>query len=189
MVTSDVLGRRGHEQRAEYLPSVSSQPKDQILARREDRLISACRRIFLNFAKLRKTKSVEFIGVQIDPFICMSGTRGDGDDRACGNRHTVGKCERAQHETVHGDWEEAESGSVSRTCGAEEGIQRTGGYTIKPLGLPQKSVYLVHLVYPSLRPALFSDNSIDLFAEGFEIFRIGKEAVQDLCDSLLACND
>ena len=60
----------------------------------------------LNFAKLRKTKSIEFIGVGIAPFICMSGTPGDGDDRARGNRHAVGKCERTQRETGHGDWEE-----------------------------------------------------------------------------------
>ena len=144
----------------------------------------------LNFAKLRKTKSIEFIGVGIVPFICMSGTPGDGDDRARGNRHAVGKCERTQRETGHGDWEEVESESVlSRTWGAEEGIQRTGGYSTKPLGLPEEAVHLVHLVHPGFRPALFSENSIDLFAEGFEIFRMGKEAVQDLCDSLLTCND
>lgn len=76
----------------------------------------------LDFAKLRKTKSVEFIGVRIVTFICMSGTRRDGDDRARGNSHAVGKCERAHHETGHGDWEEAESGSVSRTWGADGGI-------------------------------------------------------------------
>src|SRR6266576_1279025 len=51
----------------------------------------------------------------------MSRNRRDGDGRARGNRHTVGKCERAQRETAHGDWEETESGSVSRTWGAEEG--------------------------------------------------------------------
>src|SRR6266566_3210484 len=44
----------------------------------------------------------------------MSGSSRDGDDSARGNRHTVGKCERAQHETDRGNWEEAESGSVSR---------------------------------------------------------------------------
>ena len=76
----------------------------------------------LDFAKLRKTKSVEFIGVRIVPFVCMSGARRDGDDRARGNRHAVGKCKRAQRETGHGDWEEAESGSVFRTWGAERGI-------------------------------------------------------------------
>jgi hypothetical protein len=119
----------------------------------------------------------------------MSGARRDGDDRARGNRHAVGKCKRAQRETGHGDWEEAESGSVSRTWGADRGIQRTDGDTIKPLGLSEEAVYPVHLVHPSFRPALFSDNVIDLFAEGFEIFRMGKKAVQDLCDCLLACND
>jgi uncharacterized metal-binding protein len=104
-----------HEQQAEHLPFMSSQPKGQIFAGRGDRLIFACRGMSLNVAKLRKTKSVEFIGVRIDSFICMSGTRRDGDDRARGNRHPVRECERAQRETAHGHWEEAESGSVSRT--------------------------------------------------------------------------
>jgi hypothetical protein len=49
----------------------------------------------------------------------MSRIRRDGDDRARGNRHTVGKRERAQRETARGDWEEAESGSASRTWGVE----------------------------------------------------------------------
>jgi hypothetical protein len=119
----------------------------------------------------------------------VSGTRRDGDGRACGNRHTVGKCERAQRETAHGNWEEAERGSASRDWGSNEGIQLTDGETIKPLGFPEEAVYLVHLIHPGFCPALFSDNSIDLFAEGFEVFRMAKEAVQDLCDSLLVLND
>lgn len=131
----------------------------------------------LLFAKLRKTEPVEFIGIGIDPFICMSATRRDGDGRARGNRYTVGKCERPHCETAHGNWEEAESGLVSRAWGFDEGIQRTDGETIKPLGLPDEAVYLVHLVHPGFRPALFPDNRVDLFAERIEVFRMGKEAV------------
>jgi hypothetical protein len=116
----------------------------------------------------------------------MVRARRDGDGGARGNRHTVGKCERAQRETAHGNWREAEGGSVSGARGSDEGIQRTDGETIKPLGLSEEAVYPVHLVQPGFRPALFPDNSVDLFAEGFEVFRIGKEAIQDLCDSLLA---
>jgi len=117
----------------------------------------------------------------------MSGTSRDGDDRARGNRHTVGKCERAQHETVKGNWEEVESGSVSRNL--RGGIQRTDGKTIKPLGLPDEAVYLIHLVHPSFRPAFFLDHDIDLFPQGFQIFGIGNEAVQNLRGSLWAEND
>jgi len=44
----------------------------------------------------------------------------------------------------------------------------------------------VHLVNFRSRRASFSDHGIDLVAEGFDIFGMGKEAVQDLCDSRLA---
>lgn len=91
-------------------------------------MISACRYILLSFAKLLKAKSVKIIGIWVDSFICMNGTRRDGDDRARGNRHTVGKCERAQHETVHGNWGgEEEWISISYLGGNEEGIQRMDG--------------------------------------------------------------
>ena len=78
---------------------------------RRDRVIFVCLCIMsLDFAKVRKTKSVEFLGVWIDPFIRMSsGARRDRDGRARGKRHTVGKCKWTQHETVHRYWEEAES--------------------------------------------------------------------------------
>ena len=114
----------------------------------------------------------------------MSGTGRDGDKRARGNRHTVGKCKRVHCETVHGDWKRAESGSVSRIWGAEEGIQRTDGETIKSLGLPDEAVYLVHLVHSYFSPAFFSNHSIDLFAERFQIFRISKETVKNWRGSL-----
>ena len=97
-----------------------------MFAGRRDRLIFACSGVLLNFAKLLKAKSVEFIRVCVDSFICMSGAGRDGDNRARGNRHAVGKCERAQRKTVGWNWEEAESRSVSRIWGVEEGIQRTG---------------------------------------------------------------
>jgi hypothetical protein len=40
-------------------------------------------------------------------FVSMSGTARYGDKCACGNSHTVGKCEWAQHKTSQGDWKEA----------------------------------------------------------------------------------
>jgi hypothetical protein len=67
-----------------------------------DRLVSA-RCIPLTLAKLRKAKSVEFIRVWKDSFFPMSGPGRDGDKRACGNSHTVGKCERAHRETGQGN--------------------------------------------------------------------------------------
>jgi len=87
------------------------------------------------------------------------------------------------------NWEEAKSESASRAWGIEEGVKQTDGGIIKPLGLSEKAVYLVHLVYSSFRPAFFSDHGVDLFAKGFDIFGIGKETVQNLCGTLLACND
>ena len=68
-----------------------------------DRLISARRFITFALAELCKPKSVEYIRVWIVSFIPMSGTRRHGDERACGNGHTVGKCERAQRETSRGN--------------------------------------------------------------------------------------
>ena len=119
----------------------------------------------------------------------MSGTGRDGDNRARGNRHTVGKGERAQRKTVRGNWERAENGSVFHIWVTEEGIQRTAHESTKPQALPEEAIYLVHLIHPSLRPAFFPNHSIDLFPEGFEIFGIGKKAVQKLCGSLWASND
>ena len=62
----------------------------------------ACHAIAFGFAELRKAKSVKFIGVWIDSFICLGGTGREGDKCACGNRHTIGKCERAQRQTLMG---------------------------------------------------------------------------------------
>ena len=52
--------------------------------------------------ELHKAKSVKFIGIWIDFFICMDGTGREGDKCACGNSYTIGKCERAQRQTVEG---------------------------------------------------------------------------------------
>jgi len=92
----------------------------------------------------------------------MSVTGRDGDKCACGNSYTVGKCERAQRETAHSNWEEVErkSGSVLGVNGKRKvlGIQRTEGETINPLGLPEETVDLVHLVHSSFRPAFFCNH-------------------------------
>ncbi len=137
---------------------------------------------FIPFALtiFRKPKSVEYIWVREDSFVSMSGTRRNGDFCACGNSHTVGKCERAQHETAHGAWEDAESESVPHTWGAWKGTQRTQGNAVKPLGLAEETVYLVYLVYPSFRPAFFTNHRVDLLPKGFYIFRMGKKTVQYL---------
>ena len=76
-----------------------------MLARWGDRLITARHCVPDILAKLREAKSVEFNGVWIVSFVSMSGTSWDGDKCACGNSHTIGKCERAQRETVHCNWE------------------------------------------------------------------------------------
>jgi hypothetical protein len=59
----------------------------------------ACHVNSLRITELRKAKSVKFIGVWIDSFICISGTGRDGDNCACGNSHAIGKCEWAQRQT------------------------------------------------------------------------------------------
>ena len=56
------------------------------------------------------------------------------------------------------------------------------------MGLTEETVNLVHLVYPGFRPAFFFNDRVDLLAEGFDIFRIGKKTVHYLRDRLLACN-
>ena len=43
----------------------------------------------------------------MDRFVSMNGSGRYGDDCACGNSHTIGKCKWAQHKTIQGDWEEA----------------------------------------------------------------------------------
>ena len=139
----------------------------------------------LRLAELRKAKSVKLVGVWIDSFIHMNGTGWDGDQCACGNSHAIGKCERAQRQTEEGNWIEARSKSVCCTWDAGEGIQRTDGETINPLGLPDETVDLAHLVYPSFCPTFFSNYCVDLFAEGFHVFRTRKKTVQYLRERLL----
>jgi hypothetical protein len=99
----------------EYSPSVSPQSKRQMFARRGDRLMSACHSIPFALAELSKAKSIKFIGVWIDSLICMSGTGRDGNECACGNRHTIGKCERAQCKAAQGHWENVAHTSVFRS--------------------------------------------------------------------------
>jgi hypothetical protein len=67
--------------------------------------------------------------------------------------------------------------------------EQTEAQTINPLGLSEETVYPVHFVYPSFRPTIFCNHSVDLFTEGFDIFRVGKKTVQYLRERLLACSD
>ena len=77
-------------------------------------------------SKLREAKSIEFNGVWIVSFVSMNGTSRDGDKCACGNSHTIGKCERAQRETVNCNWEKAgrKSGSEPWVMGRESNVRR-----------------------------------------------------------------
>ena len=72
-----------------------------MFAGRGHRLMSARHFIVFTLTKFRKAKSVKFIGVWIDAFVSVSGIGRDGDKCACGNSHTIGKCERAQCKTDH----------------------------------------------------------------------------------------
>ncbi len=65
-----------------------------------DRLISVLHLIPFVLTEIRKSKSVEYIRACEDSFVSMNGTRRNDDYCACGNGHTVGKCERAQRETA-----------------------------------------------------------------------------------------
>jgi hypothetical protein len=86
----------------ERLPGVSPESKNQIFAGRGRRLMLACHAIAFSLAELRKAKSVKFIGICIDFFICLGGTGREGDKCACGNSYTIGKRERAQRQTLMG---------------------------------------------------------------------------------------
>ena len=59
--------------RIECLPRMSPYPKGQMFVGRGDRMISACRYILLNFAKLLKAKIVEIIGIRVEQ---CDGSRG-----------------------------------------------------------------------------------------------------------------
>jgi hypothetical protein len=118
-----------HEQRVEYLPLARVSPAQRATVRWtrrpfDIRFVVSCS-ILRSFSKRNPSSSFGFELI----LSSMSGTGRDGDSRARGNRHTVGKCERAQSKTARENWEEAESVSVSRIRGAEEGVQRTGDET------------------------------------------------------------
>ena len=149
-----------------------------MFAGRGDCLISTRRCIPFTLAKLRKAKSVKFIGVFINSFICMGGTGWDGDKCAGRNSHTIGKCERTQCETGHGNWEKVGEQINISYLGTDEEIQRTDGEAISSEGLPQETVDLVHLVYSGFRPTFFCDHGVDLLAKGFNIFGMRKSTIQ-----------
>jgi hypothetical protein len=115
----------------------------------------------------------------------MSSTGRNRDNCARGNSHTIGKCERAQRETGRGHWKDGARTSAFRTWDVEEGIKRTEGWVINPLGLPKETVNLVHLVYPGFCPTFLFNHRVNFLAEGFDIFRIRKKTVQCLRERLL----
>jgi hypothetical protein len=87
-------------------------------------LIPAGRCLPLTFAELRKAKSVECIGIMIFCFVPMSDIARCGDERACGNCHTIRKCEWAQRKTSQGDWEGARLTSAFLSRDREYNEQR-----------------------------------------------------------------
>ena len=66
--------------------------------------MSTARYIPFTLAELCKAKSIKFVRIFKDPFICMSSPEWEGDESACGDSDTIGKCERTQHETGHDSW-------------------------------------------------------------------------------------
>jgi len=116
----------------------------------------------------------------------MNDTGRDADNRAAG---TVTPLENVKGRNATRLRATGKKRRANRHLGFRKGIQRTAGDAIHPLGLPDDTVYLVHLVYPSFRPALFSNNCVDLLAEGSDMFRIGKKTVQCLHEGLLTLNN
>src|SRR6266851_3210920 len=92
------------DDRQKCSPCVSSQSKRQVVRRCRDNLVSTSHSIAFTLPELRKPKSIKFVGVFIDSFVCVSGAGWDGNVGACGNRHAIRKCEWAQHETGHDNW-------------------------------------------------------------------------------------
>ena len=151
-----------------------------------DRLISARQGSTpLTLAELQKAISIKFIGIWVDSFIYMSGNGRNGDMCARGNSYAIGKGERAQREADPGHWKYGARTSAFRTCGVEEGIKRTEGWVIKPLGLPEETVDFVHFVYPGFRPTFLFNHPVNFLAEGFDILRIPKKTIQCLGERLL----
>jgi hypothetical protein len=122
--TMSGLVNRMHD--SQCSPCVSPQSKSQMFARCRDHLVSVYRGIPFTFTKLRKAKSVKLLGVRIDSLVAMYGTGWDGDECACGNSHTIGKCEGAQRETDQGHWRKGGALiSYSYSGYTREGIQLT----------------------------------------------------------------
>jgi hypothetical protein len=92
-------------QQLEGSPRASPQSERQLLAGRRDCLVSTGDGTPLALAELRKAKAIKFVRIRICSFVCMSSTRRDGDERARGNRHPIGKCKWSQRETAHSHWD------------------------------------------------------------------------------------
>jgi hypothetical protein len=52
------------------------------------------------------------------------------------------------------------------------------------MGLPYETIDLGHFVQPSFGPAFLCYCSLNLVAEGFNIFRVGKKLVKCICERL-----
>jgi len=70
-----------------------------------------------------------------------------------------------------------------------KGIQRTDALAINPQSLSDKTVYLVHPIHSGLRPAFLCYDSFDLLTEGFHMFWMGDETIQNVRERLRVSNN
>ena len=69
-------------------------------------------------------------------------------------------------------------------CGSKEMRGRTEADAVEPLAFAEDAVELPHLPKRSLRPAMFGDDRLNLRPESFDPFRMPREVVQDVRDTL-----
>ena len=79
--------------------------------------------------------------------------------------------------------------SVVRNGDAGKGIQRTDALAINPQSLSDETVYLVHPIHSGFRPAFLCHDSFDLLTEGFHMFRMGEETIQNVRERLRVSNN
>jgi len=72
---------------------------------------------------------------------------------------------------------------------AGKGIQRTDALAINAQSLSDKTVYLVHPIHSGFRPAFLCYDSFDLLTEGFHMFWMGEETIQNVHERLWVSNN
>ena len=79
--------------------------------------------------------------------------------------------------------------SAVRNGDAGRGVQRTDALAINPQSLSDETVYLVHPIHPGFRPTFLCYDIFDLLTEGFQIFWMGEETIQDVRECLRVSNN